>query len=161
MLQESRGEVDYAAAFISWFAEEAKRVEGDVLSSPVRGRRTLVIRQPVGMAALLTPWNFPLAMITRKAGAALAAGCAVVVKPSEETPFSALALAEVGSGSRAFGNNVPSSPQLSHEAGIPPGVFNVVTTSRNSAPSVGATLTSSDLVRKLSFTGSTAVGKVT
>ena len=93
MLLDSRAEVGYAASFFSWFAEEAKRIEGDILPSPFPGRRTLVIRQPVGVAGLITPWNFPLAMITRKAGAALAAGCAVVVKPSEETPFSALALA--------------------------------------------------------------------
>ena len=95
MLRESRGEVDYGASFISWNAEEAKRIEGEVLSSPVPGMRTLLVSQPVGVAALVTPWNFPVAMITRKAGPALAAGCAVVVKPSEETPFSALALAEV------------------------------------------------------------------
>lgn len=95
VLRDSRVEVDYAASFFSWYAEEAKRVEGDILSSHVSGRRTLVVRQPVGVAALFTPWNFPIAMITRKASAALAAGCAVVVKPSEETPFSALALAEV------------------------------------------------------------------
>lgn len=95
MLQDSRNEVDYAASFFSWYAEEAKRVEGDILSSHVTGRRTLVVRQPVGVAALFTPWNFPIAMITRKASAALAAGCAVIVKPSEETPLSALALAEV------------------------------------------------------------------
>ena len=88
-------EVDYAASFFSWYAEEAKRIDGEILTSHVRGRRTLVVKQPVGVAALLTPWNFPIAMITRKASAALAAGCAVVVKPSEETPFSALALAEV------------------------------------------------------------------
>lgn len=95
VLQDSRNEVDYAASFFSWYAEEAKRVEGDILSSHVTGRRTLVVRQPVGVAALFTPWNFPIAMITRKASAALAAGCAVIVKPSEETPLSALALAEV------------------------------------------------------------------
>ena len=95
MLRESRGEVDYGASFISWNAEEAKRIEGEVLSSLVPGRRTLLVSQPVGVAALVTPWNFPVAMITRKAGPALAAGCAVVVKPSEETPFSALAIAEV------------------------------------------------------------------
>ena len=95
MLRESRGEVDYGASFISWNAEEAKRIEGEVLPSPTPGRRTLLVRQPVGVAALISPWNFPIAMITRKAGPALAAGCAVVVKPSEETPFSALALAEV------------------------------------------------------------------
>ncbi|CAI7994054.1 Succinate-semialdehyde dehydrogenase, mitochondrial [Geodia barretti] len=143
VLRESRGEVDYGASFISWNAEEAKRIEGEVLSSLVPGRRTLLVSQPVGVAALVTPWNFPVAMITRKAGPALAAGCAVVVKPSEETPFSALAIAE-----------------LAHEAGIPPGVFNVVTSSRDSTPSVGTTLASSDLVRKLSFTGSTTVGKL-
>lgn len=95
MLHESLGEVEYGASFLSWFMEEAKRIEGDILSSPISGRRSLVIRQPVGVAAVITPWNFPVAMITRKVSAALAAGCAVVVKPSEETPFSALALAEV------------------------------------------------------------------
>lgn len=95
VLRDSRAEVDYAASFFSWYAEEAKRVEGDILSSHVTGRRTLVVRQPVGVAALFTPWNFPIAMIARKASAALASGCAVIVKPSEETPLSALALAEV------------------------------------------------------------------
>ena len=94
-LPESRGEVGYAAAFSEWFAEEAKRIYGDIIPSPAKNKRLLVIKQPVGVAALITPWNFPLAMITRKACAALAAGCTVVVKPSEETPFSALAVAEV------------------------------------------------------------------
>ena len=95
VLKESRAEVDYAASFISWYAEEAKRVEGDILPSPVPGSRTLVIRQPIGVAAVLTSWSFPVGMVAWKAGAALAAGCSVVLRPSEETPFSVLALAEV------------------------------------------------------------------
>ena len=170
-------EVTYGASFLEWFAEEAKRIDGDIIPPPVKGRRVLITKQPVGVCALITPWNFPVAMVTRKAGAALAAGCTAVVKPSEEAPFSALALAEV----RCLGcycltkkNHVlitiffipPSllSPsivvQLSQQAGIPSGVFNVITSSRQSAEEVGGALTSSDLVAKLSFTGSTAVGKV-
>lgn len=139
-LSEARGEIAYGAAFIEWFSEEAKRVYGDIIPGPATDRRLLVIKQPVGVVAAITPWNFPNAMITRKAGAALAAGCTIVVKPASATPFSALALAV-----------------LAIEAGIPAGVFNVVT---GSAGVVGEVLTSSPVVRKLSFTGSTEVGKL-
>lgn len=138
-LSEARGEIAYGSGFIEWFSEEAKRVYGDIIPAPNADRRILVIKQPIGVVAAITPWNFPNAMITRKAGAALAAGCTIVVKPASATPFSALALAE-----------------LAIEAGIPPGVFNVVT---GRADVVGGVLTSSPLVRKLSFTGSTEVGK--
>ena len=136
---EARGEVSYGAAFIDWFAEEGKRVYGDIIPSPFPGRRIMVLKEPVGVVAAITPWNFPNAMITRKCGPALAAGCTVVVKPAEDTPLSALALAE-----------------LAHRAGIPAGVLNVVT---GDPVEIGAELTSNPLVRKLSFTGSTAVGK--
>lgn len=136
---EARGEIDYAASFIEWFAEEARRVYGDVVPSPWADRRLFTLKQPVGVAALITPWNFPAAMLTRKAGAALAAGCTVVAKPASQTPFTALALAE-----------------LAQRAGLPPGVLNVVT---GDAESIGRVLTSHPLVRKVSFTGSTAVGK--
>jgi succinate-semialdehyde dehydrogenase/glutarate-semialdehyde dehydrogenase len=138
-LAEARGEIDYAASFIEWFAEEARRVYGDVVPSPWADRRMFTLRQPVGVAALVTPWNFPAAMLTRKAGAALAAGCTVVAKPASQTPFTALALAELG-----------------QRAGLPPGVLNVVT---GDAESIGRVLTTHPLVRKVSFTGSTAVGK--
>jgi succinate-semialdehyde dehydrogenase/glutarate-semialdehyde dehydrogenase len=138
-LAEARGEIDYAASFIEWFAEEARRVYGDVVPSPWADRRMFTLRQPVGVAALITPWNFPAAMLTRKAGAALAAGCTVVAKPASQTPFTALALAE-----------------LAQRAGLPPGVLNVVT---GDAETIGGVLTSHPLVRKVSFTGSTAVGK--
>jgi succinate-semialdehyde dehydrogenase/glutarate-semialdehyde dehydrogenase len=138
-LAEARGEIEYAASFIEWFAEEARRVYGDVVPSPWADRRMLTLRQPVGVAALITPWNFPAAMLTRKAGAALAAGCTVVAKPASQTPFTALALAE-----------------LAQRAGLPPGVLNVVT---GDAATIGEVLTSHPLVRKVSFTGSTAVGK--
>jgi succinate-semialdehyde dehydrogenase/glutarate-semialdehyde dehydrogenase len=138
-LKEARGEILYAAAFIEWFAEEAKRAYGDVIPSHASDKRILVLRQPVGVVAAITPWNFPAAMITRKAGPALAAGCTFVCKPALETPFSALALAYLG-----------------QRAGIPAGVFNVIT---GSSSDIGAELTSNDWVRKLSFTGSTAVGK--
>ncbi len=140
-LAEARGEVAYGAAFVEWFAEEAKRVYGDVIPSPLHDRRYVVIKQPVGVVAAITPWNFPVAMITRKCAPALAAGCPVVVKPSELTPLCALALAE-----------------LAGQAGIPAGVFNVITTTASAA--VGRELTANPLVRKLSFTGSTAVGKL-
>ncbi|MDP3125725.1 MAG: NAD-dependent succinate-semialdehyde dehydrogenase [Thiobacillus sp.] len=136
---EARGEIDYAASFIEWFAEEARRVYGDVVPSPWADRRLFTLRQPVGVAALITPWNFPAAMLTRKAGAALAAGCTVVAKPASQTPFTALALAE-----------------LALRAGLPAGVLNVVT---GDAATLGGVLTAHPLVRKLSFTGSTAVGK--
>ncbi|MEW5788741.1 MAG: NAD-dependent succinate-semialdehyde dehydrogenase [Pseudomonadota bacterium] len=138
-LAEAGGEIDYAAGFLAWFAEEAKRVYGQVIPSPWPGRRVLTLKQPLGVAALITPWNFPAAMLTRKAGAALAAGCTVVAKPAAKTPFTALALAA-----------------LAEEAGVPPGVFNVVT---GDAGEIGAELTGNPRVRKLSFTGSTAVGK--
>ncbi|MBW8307545.1 MAG: NAD-dependent succinate-semialdehyde dehydrogenase [Thiobacillus sp.] len=138
-LAEARGEIDYAASFIEWFAEEARRVYGDVVPSPWAGRRMFTLRQPVGVAALITPWNFPAAMLTRKAGAALAAGCTVVAKPASQTPFTALALAE-----------------LAQRAGLPPGVLNVVT---GDAETIGRVLTTHPLVRKVSFTGSTVVGK--
>ncbi|MEW6590005.1 MAG: NAD-dependent succinate-semialdehyde dehydrogenase [Pseudomonadota bacterium] len=138
-LTEARGEIEYAASFIEWFAEEARRVYGDVVPSPWADRRIFTLRQPVGVAALITPWNFPAAMLTRKAGAALAAGCTVVAKPASQTPFTALALAE-----------------LAQRAGLPPGVLNVLT---GDAATIGGVLTSHPLVRKVSFTGSTAVGK--
>lgn len=138
-LSEARGEIAYGSSFIEWFSEEAKRVYGDIIPGPANDRRILVIKQPVGVVAAITPWNFPNAMITRKAGAALAAGCTIVIKPASATPFSALALAA-----------------LAIEAGIPPGVLNVVT---GNAGIVGEVLTSSPVVRKLSFTGSTEVGK--
>ena len=138
-LAEARGEIEFAASFIEWFAEEARRVYGDVVPSPWADRRMLTLKQPVGVAALITPWNFPAAMLTRKAGAALAAGCTVVAKPASQTPFTALALAE-----------------LAQRAGLPPGVLNVVT---GDAATIGGVLTSHPLVRKVSFTGSTVVGK--
>ena len=139
-LAESRGEIAYAASFIEWFAEEAKRVYGDVINHPQPGKRILVLKQPIGVVASITPWNFPAAMITRKCAPALAAGCPVVIRPASQTPFTALALAE-----------------LADRAGIPPGVVNVVT--GPSGP-MGAELTSNPIVRKLSFTGSTEVGKL-
>ncbi|HEX9779340.1 MAG TPA: NAD-dependent succinate-semialdehyde dehydrogenase [Geopsychrobacteraceae bacterium] len=138
-LAEASGEIAYAASFLDWFAEEGKRVYGDVIPQHDREKRLLVLKQPVGVCAAITPWNFPAAMITRKAGPALAAGCTMVVKPASATPLSALALAE-----------------LSRRAGIPPGVFNVVT---GSAAAIGAELTANPLVRKLTFTGSTETGK--
>jgi succinate-semialdehyde dehydrogenase / glutarate-semialdehyde dehydrogenase len=139
-LAESRGEVRYAASFVEWFAEEAKRLYGDVIPSPSRDKELLVIRQPVGVCAAITPWNFPAAMITRKAAPALAAGCTIVIKPANETPLSALALAE-----------------LADRAGIPPGVFNIVT---GDAQAIGWQLSTHPLVRKLSFTGSTPIGRL-
>ncbi len=141
-LPEARGEVMYAASFVEWFAEEAKRIEGEVLASPAADRRLIVLRQPVGVCAAITPWNFPAAMITRKVAPALAAGCTVVVKPAEQTPLTALALAE-----------------LAVRAGFPAGVFNVVTGSGAAAPVIGNELTANPIVRKLSFTGSTEVGR--
>jgi succinate-semialdehyde dehydrogenase/glutarate-semialdehyde dehydrogenase len=138
-LSEARGEIAYGASFIEWFAEESKRACGDLIPSPQAGRRLLVMKEAVGVCAAITPWNFPNAMITRKAGAALAAGCTIVVKPATQTPFSALALAE-----------------LATRAGIPAGVFNVVT---GAAAAIGGELSANPVVRKLSFTGSTEVGK--
>jgi succinate-semialdehyde dehydrogenase/glutarate-semialdehyde dehydrogenase len=139
-LTESRGEVAYAAAFLEWFGEEAKRIYGDTIPQHQADKRIVVLKQPIGVVACITPWNFPLAMITRKAGPAIASGCTVVLKPAAQTPFSALALAE-----------------LAERAGIPRGVFNVVT---GSAKEIGGELTSNPIVRKLSFTGSTEVGKL-
>lgn len=138
-LAESRGEIAYAASFIEWFAEEGKRIYGDTIPHHQADRRILVTREPIGVCATITPWNFPAAMITRKVGPALAAGCTVVTKPASQTPFSALALGA-----------------LAERAGIPKGVINVVT---GSAQTIGGELTSNPIVRKLSFTGSTAVGK--
>ncbi len=137
---ESRGEIAYAASFIEWFAEEAKRVYGDTIPHPQPDKRIVVIKQPIGVVAAITPWNFPAAMITRKCAPALAAGCPVVIKPASQTPLSALALAE-----------------LAERAGIPRGVLNVIT---GKASVLGAELTSNPTVRKLSFTGSTAIGKL-
>jgi succinate-semialdehyde dehydrogenase/glutarate-semialdehyde dehydrogenase len=139
-LAEARGEVAFGATFLEWFAEEAKRAYGEVIPTAFAGKRYTTIRQPCGVAVAITPWNFPIAMLTRKAGAALAAGCTMVAKPAAETPLSALALAK-----------------LAHEAGVPPGVFNVVTTTR--AAEAGEVFCRSPKVRVLSFTGSTAVGK--
>jgi succinate-semialdehyde dehydrogenase / glutarate-semialdehyde dehydrogenase len=139
-MAEARGEVLYAASFLEWFAEEAKRAYGDVVPSPFPGSKILVMREPVGVVAAITPWNFPLAMITRKAAPALAAGCTMVLKPAEDTPLSALALAV-----------------LAEQAGIPAGVFNVVA---GDARAIGKVLTGSEIVRKLSFTGSTRTGKL-
>ena len=138
---EALGEVSYAASFVEWYAEEAKRIEGEILPSFNTNRRHLVLRQPIGVCAAITPWNFPLAMVTRKVAPALAAGCTVVIKPSELTPLSALAAAE-----------------LAHRAGVPAGVLNVITTSHSAA--VGQTLCASPTVRHLSFTGSTEVGRI-
>ena len=139
-LAEARGEVRYAASFIEWFAEEARRINGHLLPSPWADRRIVVTREPVGVCAAITPWNFPAAMITRKVGPALAAGCPIIVKPAELTPLTALALAA-----------------LAEQAGIPPGVLNVVT---GEAKAIGAEMCANPVVRKLSFTGSTAVGRV-
>ncbi|HMJ84681.1 MAG TPA: NADP-dependent succinate-semialdehyde dehydrogenase [Vicinamibacterales bacterium] len=139
-LTESKGEVVYAASFLEWFGEEAKRAYGDTIPHQQPDKRLLVVKEPIGVVACITPWNFPLAMITRKAGPAIASGCTVVLKPASQTPFSALALAELAS-----------------RAGVPPGVFNVITGSANE---IGAELTSNPIVRKLSFTGSTETGKL-
>jgi succinate-semialdehyde dehydrogenase / glutarate-semialdehyde dehydrogenase len=138
-LAEARGEITYAASFIEWFAEEAKRVYGDVIPGHQPDKRIFVLRQPVGVVAAITPWNFPSAMITRKAGPALAAGCTFVCKPAMQTPYSALAMAE-----------------LAHRAGIPQGVFSVIT---GSAVAIGGEMTSNPIVRKVTFTGSTEIGK--
>jgi succinate-semialdehyde dehydrogenase/glutarate-semialdehyde dehydrogenase len=138
-LAESKSEIIYAASFIEWFAEEAKRLYGDIIPGHQVDKRIMVLRQPVGVVAAITPWNFPSAMITRKAGPALAAGCTLVCKPATQTPYSALALAE-----------------LAHRAGVPAGVFNVIT---GSAAAIGAELTGNPSVRKLTFTGSTEIGK--
>ena len=139
-LAESRGEIGYAASFVEWFAEEGKRLYGDIIPGHQADKRILVLRQPVGVVAAITPWNFPAAMITRKVAPALAAGCTVVCKPATQTPYSALALAELG-----------------QRAGLPPGAFNVVT---GPAREIGGVLTGDARVRKLSFTGSTEIGKL-
>jgi succinate-semialdehyde dehydrogenase/glutarate-semialdehyde dehydrogenase len=139
-LTESRGEIAYGASFIEWFAEEAKRVYGETIPAPVADRRIVVIKQPVGVCAAVTPWNFPNAMITRKAGPALAAGCTMVIKPASQTPFSALALCE-----------------LAERAGVPKGVLSVVT---GASGPIGKELTTNPIVRKFTFTGSTEVGKL-
>ncbi len=139
-LAEARGEIAYGASFIEWFAEEAKRVYGETIPSPTNDRRLLVLKQPIGVTAAITPWNFPNAMITRKAAPALAAGCAMIVKPAEQTPLSAFALAV-----------------LAEAAGIPGGVFQVIT---GDAAIIGTTLCESSVVTKLSFTGSTEVGRI-
>lgn len=137
-LAEAKGEIAYAASFIKWFAEESRRAYGDTIPGARADQHILVIKQPIGVTAAITPWNFPSSMITRKAGAALAAGCTMIVKPASATPFSALALAELG-----------------ERAGLPPGVFNVIT---GNAEQISNTLTASDIVRKISFTGSTEIG---
>lgn len=138
-LAESRGEIAYAASFIEWFAEEGKRVYGDTIPPFTSDRRIVVLKQPIGVCAAITPWNFPAAMITRKAGPALAAGCTMVVKPASQTPLSALALAE-----------------LAERAGVPKGVLSVVT---GSASAIGGEMTSNPIIRKVTFTGSTEIGK--
>ncbi|MBN3788414.1 NAD-dependent succinate-semialdehyde dehydrogenase [Burkholderia sp. Ac-20353] len=139
-LAEARGEIAYAASFVEWFAEQAKRIDGDVIPSPNPDQRLVVTKEPVGVCAAITPWNFPAAMITRKAAPALAAGCTIVIKPANETPLSAFALAA-----------------LAEQAGIPAGVVNVVT---GKSREIGAEMTSSPLVKKLTFTGSTEVGRL-
>lgn len=139
-LAEARGEVAYAASFLEWFAEEARRVYGDVIPSPKVDARVVVTKEPVGVVAAITPWNFPLAMVTRKVGPALAAGCTLILKPSEETPLSAFALAV-----------------LAEQAGVPAGVFNIVS---GDATAIGGALQASSVVRKLTFTGSTRTGKL-
>ncbi len=142
-LAEAKGEVMYGASFIEWFAEEGKRIYGDVIPPHMADKRLIVLKQPIGVTAAITPWNFPNAMITRKAAPALAAGCTMVLKPAEQTPFSALAMAE-----------------LAHRAGIPKGVLNVITGAAHSSPAIGQELCANPIVRKLSFTGSTEVGRI-
>ncbi|MEN9315127.1 MAG: hypothetical protein RIS35_1520 [Pseudomonadota bacterium] len=142
-LAEARGEVTYGASFIEWFAEEAKRAYGDIVPTFAPDRRVLVMKQPIGVCAAITPWNFPIAMITRKCAPALAAGCTVVAKPAEATPLSALALAE-----------------LAAQAGFPPGVFNIVVGDGDKSPEIGLEMCTNPVVRKVSFTGSTEVGRI-
>ena len=139
-LAEAKGEIAYGASFVEWFAEEGKRIYGDVIPQHQADKRILVLKQPIGVSAMITPWNFPNAMITRKAAPALAAGCTVVIKPAEQTPFSALAMAE-----------------LAERAGFPKGVFNVIT---GDAPTIGKEMCANPTVRKVSFTGSTEVGRI-
>ncbi len=140
-LAESKGEIGYGSSFIEWFAEQAKRVQGEVLESPFADKKMLTLRQPVGVFGAITPWNFPNAMITRKVAPGIAVGCACVLKPAEQTPLSALALAE-----------------LAHRAGVPAGIINIVTS--NDGPAVGSVMCEDDRVRKLTFTGSTEVGRI-
>ncbi|CAH0773855.1 unnamed protein product [Bemisia tabaci] len=142
-IAESLGEVAYGNAFVDWFSEESRRINGEIIQSPIKEKQMLFVKQPIGVVSLITPWNFPYAMITRKAGAALAAGCTCVIKPAEDTPITALALA-----------------YYAHQAGIPKGVLNVVTCDRSNAPQIGKTLSTSPIVAGLSFTGSTEVGKL-
>ncbi len=142
-LAEARGEVGYGASFIEWFAEEARRVYGETIPTTDNNKRYLVIKQPIGVCAAITPWNFPIAMITRKVAPALAAGCPVIIKPAEQTPLSALALAE-----------------LAQRAGMPAGVLNIITADAEQSVEIGKVLCSSDVVRHLSFTGSTEVGRI-
>ncbi|XP_034936924.1 3-sulfolactaldehyde dehydrogenase [Chelonus insularis] len=142
-LAESRAEIKYGNSFVEWFSEEARRINGEILPAPLSNRKLMILKQPAGVSALITPWNFPHAMITRKAGAAIAAGCTCVIKPSEDTPLTALALIK-----------------LAEEAGFPAGVLNVITTNTVNSPSVGKAICDDARVRVLSFTGSTAVGKI-
>ncbi|MFZ6655570.1 NAD-dependent succinate-semialdehyde dehydrogenase [Undibacterium sp. TJN19] len=142
-LAEAKGEVIYGASFIEWFAEEAKRVSGDVMASTWTDKRMVVLKQPIGVCASITPWNFPIAMITRKVAPAVAAGCSIVIKPAEQTPLSALAMAE-----------------LAHRAGIPAGIINIITADSEQSIAVGKVLCDSPVVRHLSFTGSTPVGRI-
>ncbi|KAK3746575.1 hypothetical protein RRG08_019495 [Elysia crispata] len=140
---EAEGEIAYSANFLEWYSEETRRTYGDVTPPPAHNKRVMVIKQPIGVAAMITPWNFPSAMLTRKIGAALAAGCTVVARPAEDTPLSALALCE-----------------LAEQAGVPPGVVNVITSSRENASPIGKELCENPLIAKISFTGSCAVGKL-
>jgi succinate-semialdehyde dehydrogenase/glutarate-semialdehyde dehydrogenase len=142
-LAEAKGEVGYGASFLEWFAEEAKRVYGETIPTTDNNKRYIVIKQPIGVCAAITPWNFPIAMITRKVAPALAAGCPVIIKPAEQTPLSALAVAE-----------------LAQRAGMPAGVLNIVSADSNNSIEIGQVLCSSDVVRHLSFTGSTEVGRI-
>lgn len=141
-LGEAKGEVAYGANFVEWFAEEAKRAYGDTIPATARDKRIVIVKQPIGVVGAITPWNFPIAMITRKVAPALAAGCGIAVKPSEETPLCALAICE-----------------LAHRAGVPAGLFSVIPCSKANAAAVGGELTSNEIVKKISFTGSTAVGR--
>jgi succinate-semialdehyde dehydrogenase/glutarate-semialdehyde dehydrogenase len=142
-LAEAKGEVGYGASFIEWFAEEGKRTYGDVIPGHAADKRIVVVKEPIGVCAAITPWNFPIAMITRKAAPALAAGCVMIIKPAEQTPFSALAMMD-----------------LAARAGVPKGVLQVVTADLDNTPAVGLELTTHPLVRKVTFTGSTEVGRI-
>lgn len=142
-LRDAMAEIETSIKAYDWFSEEAKRTYGDIIPSPVPNRRLLVVKQPVGVCGFLTPWNFPSSMLARKAAAALAAGCTIVVKPSEDTPYSALALA-----------------QMAEMAGLPAGCINILTTSRKNTPVIGKAICEHPNIKKVSFTGSTAVGKI-